>query len=260
MPPAKKKQTRPRYASTLSKWHRRTGITSALFVVWLALTGLLLGHTDDLTLSKRYLVAGWLLDWYGIPVPHEVAGVGVAEDWISQVGESLYFNDRPVDGEYGSLQGAVRLPESIVIATNEQLVMLTPNGDPLEVLGPTHAVPRDIRRIGVHGELLIVHAGQYVYAFDAALLAWHRVQDTGVNWSQRAELPDALRKRVVENHRGRLLTLERLVLDLHSGRLFGRPGVFVMNLAAIAFLVLAVSGVVTWIAQKTRLSNRKETS
>ena len=41
------------------------------------------------------------------------------------------------------------------------------------------------------------------------------------------------------------LSLERLLLDVHSGRIFGRYGPWVVDAAAIALLMLGLSGV--WI-------------
>ena len=57
---------RLRRRNTLTIWHRRLGLTAALFVLLLATTGLALNHTDGLRLDERYVGAGWLLRWYGI--------------------------------------------------------------------------------------------------------------------------------------------------------------------------------------------------
>jgi uncharacterized iron-regulated membrane protein len=49
---------------------------------------------------------------------------------------------------------------------------------------------------------------------------------------------------------GRLLTAQRLLQDLHSGRYFGRAGEWVVNVASMLFVVLAATGL--WIWWKTR--------
>ncbi|MBE9533334.1 MAG: peptidase, partial [Proteobacteria bacterium] len=46
--------------------HRGMGAVVALFVLMLAITGVLLNHTSDLELDDSYLTWGWLLDHYGI--------------------------------------------------------------------------------------------------------------------------------------------------------------------------------------------------
>jgi uncharacterized iron-regulated membrane protein len=45
------------------------------------------------------------------------------------------------------------------------------------------------------------------------------------------------------------LPLERVLLDVHSGRIFGRYGPLAMDLAALALAVLALSGI--WIYLRT---------
>ena len=42
------------------------------------------------------------------------------------------------------------------------------------------------------------------------------------------------------------LPLERVLLDLHSGRIFGEAGVWLVDAAALLFLLLAGSGLWLW--------------
>ncbi len=44
-----------------------------------------------------------------------------------------------------------------------------------------------------------------------------------------------------------VVTWDRLLLDLHTGRFFGHLGPYVMDLAAILLLLLAVSGGYNWL-------------
>jgi hypothetical protein len=48
------------------------------------------------------------------------------------------------------------------------------------------------------------------------------------------------------DYRGRVLTLERLMLDLHSGRLFGLGGTWLMDIVAALLVILAASGMWLW--------------
>ena len=47
------------------RWHRRLGAFSAILVVILSVTGLLLSHNVFLKLNKTFLTQEWLLNWYG---------------------------------------------------------------------------------------------------------------------------------------------------------------------------------------------------
>ena len=55
------------------RWHRRLGITAALFVILLTITGVLLNHNASLNLQKAYIKNEWLLDWYNIDAKQEDA-------------------------------------------------------------------------------------------------------------------------------------------------------------------------------------------
>jgi len=54
------------------------------------------------------------------------------------------------------------------------------------------------------------------------------------------------------------LPMERIMLDLHSGRILGRAGVYIMDAAAIGFLVLAASGVWLWVRRRTSIRTHKQ--
>lgn len=44
-----------------------------------------------------------------------------------------------------------------------------------------------------------------------------------------------------------VVTWDRVLLDLHTGRFFGEAGIYVMDAAAILLLLLALSGIYNWI-------------
>ena len=47
-----------------------------------------------------------------------------------------------------------------------------------------------------------------------------------------------------------IITLERVVIDMHSGRFFGVPGLVMADLAAIAILFLICSGIYVWYKKR----------
>ena len=66
------------------------------------------------------------------------------------------------------------------------------------------------------------------------------------DWVEPVLPPPAATAVYREYFRGYLLTTERLFQDLHSGRLFGPGGVWIVNLSSLMLLVLAITGLWIW--------------
>lgn len=241
-----------------ARWHRRVGIVSALLALWLALTGIALNHTDDFSLDERYVSGEALLSWYGVTVPDEVRSFRVGEHWISQIGERLYFNASEVKGDYGALLGAVATPDAIVVAIDGHLLLLTPAGEKLELLGAVHGVPAAMSAIGLKGQQVIVRGAHGNYLADAQLQQWRPSNAAPAAWAQPTTTPAELRQQLLDRYRSRVLTWERVMRDLHSGRLLGRFGYLVMDVAAVGFIILAGTGVWLWSRRnQTKPKNTK---
>ena len=57
-----------------------------------------------------------------------------------------------------------------------------------------------------------------------------------------------------QRFRSQFLTLERIIVDGHSGRLFGLFGVLLMDLVAVLLILLSVSGVYIWLRKGKKKS------
>lgn len=70
----------------------------------------------------------------------------------------------------------------------------------------------------------------------------------GATWTPSLfqALPVTMKQRVVAQSVPPSLNWQRLLLDLHAGRLFGLAGQLVMDLAALVLVVLALTGTVIW--------------
>jgi uncharacterized iron-regulated membrane protein len=49
---------------------------------------------------------------------------------------------------------------------------------------------------------------------------------------------------------GEVLPTERLLLDLHSGRIFGAAGPWIFDIAALLLILLSLSGTWIWIKRR----------
>lgn len=244
-------------------WHRWLGLAAALFVILLAVTGLMLNHTEALRLDARHVHSDWLLDHYGIHAPAEVPAHAAGEHWISQWGRRLYLDTRDL-GETadGRLIGAGRFGELILIALERALLLVTPEGDVVERLGAESLPALPLQGLGRSPDgRPQLHTPRGSFVADGELLGWQRIGRSAIQRAPAGELPPALRERLLRTWRGQGLSLERVILDLHSGRILGAAGVFVMDAAAVLLLLLAFSGSGIWIVRtlRERQRNRQRT-
>jgi uncharacterized iron-regulated membrane protein len=234
--------------------HRTLGLIATLFVLLLVVTGIAINHSDAWKLDTRHVSANWLLDWYGIAPPGDINSIAAGGTWVSQLGDHLYIDAQELPGRFGALIGAVRMPDAIAIATSvsgaPSIVLATPAGEVVEVLGPEHGVPAGLRAIGAQDNQTVVEGAHGIYRTDAEFSAWtHLDVMTGtepVAWSTASRAPDDLRARIIAVWRGTGLPLTRVLGDLHSGRIWGQVGVLVMDIIAISLVILAASGVWMW--------------
>lgn len=230
----------------LRRWHRRIGLVAAIFVVVFVITGVMLNHTERLGLADLRARSPVLLDWYGIQAPAEALSYRAGPHWVSELGEKIYVNGKAVATEHSGLLGAVLLEEVLVVALEGHVLLLDAAGGLLEVLGGAEGVPSGMSAIGAQDGALVVRAGHGDYRADKDLLRWEKAGATvTASWARPAATPGPLYAAMAAAYRGEGLTLERVLLDLHSGRIFGRYGPLMMDAVALALLVLVLSGI--WV-------------
>lgn len=245
---------------SLYQWHRHVGLIALLLLIVLAVTGLLINHTERLGLDSRYIDSGIVLDWYGIEAAPLTIAFKAGDRWISEVGDRLYMNTRPLADHSSGLTGAVKMDDLLVVAIEGGLLLLTLGGELVERLGGVHGVPAGLQAIGLSADgHLLADAAHGVYVADPALLGWRDYTgDAAVIWSRPAAPPPALVSQVQRHQRTHILPLERMLLDLHSGRILGSWGVYVMDAAALLLIFLGLTGSWLWCQQfrKQRLHHK----
>ena len=243
---AKSRKRWRRWAATARSWHRRIGLVIAALVAVLAITGLLLNHGDRLGLDRIRVVTGWVVDWYGLTPVDDPVHFRAGEHWVSWIDGAVYANGRRVGDARGTARGAVALDSLVAMATSEALVIFTGDGELVERLG-TSFLPGAIARVGTAGsqDRIVIRTQEVQFASDSDLLTWSPFEDE-VIWSQTGTPTEAVLNVQLAAYRGQGLPLSRVLLDLHSGRLFGSAGAAVMDAAAIFLLVLVATGIVNW--------------
>jgi hypothetical protein len=245
-----------RQLHSLYIWHRWIGLSAAAFVILLALTGLALNHTGEMALDRTFITSPALLDWYGIRAPDDISAYHAGPLTVASIGRQVYVDSVRLSHIEPPLAGAVYLDGIIVVALTDSLLLLTGSGELLERLDPVAGVPAGIQSVGVAPDnRLVVQTADGYHTTDSTMISWKiMTPQTNVTWSVPITPTPALVSDLQQRYRGSGLSMERIMLDLHSGRILGTWGVYLMDGAAIVFLLLAASGI--WLWGRRRASAR----
>jgi len=243
-----------RSQSRIPRWHRYLGISGALFALLLAATGIPLNHTSDLELDSHYVQNGWLLKHYGLQMP-EPASYPVGPRWISQLGQRLYLDAQEIAADAAPLIGALSYSGMTVVLTETALLLLDESGALIEHLEYQNGLPGIPQRLGITREnSLALQTNEGWYATNEALYPWNSIPKPPSQIAIPVEASVALQQKLTSNYLGTGVSLERLLLDLHTGRIFGPLGVYLVDLMALALSGLAITGLSSWFRRKRNAS------
>lgn len=240
---------------SLYLWHRYAGLLAAVLAAWLALTGIVLNHADDLRLADQSVEQRWLMDVYNVEPPAALSSQRIGTHWLTATGGVVYLDDQRIAA--GEWAGGTTTEFGFVIALPDRLQLYTPEAERIEEL-PFTASAATIRAIGSTSEGIVVIAGDRAFVANAEFTAFEPLErDIDLASPQLQPLPAELLDAVGRDLVAQALDWERVMLDLHSGRLFGKAGVWLADLAGALLLLLAITGVIVWWQRaRTRRAHR----
>ena len=186
------------------------------FVLFLSLTGITLNHSTDLGLDRKYVTWNWLLDAYGMALPESYAGM-------------------------------VTIDPLVVVGDGRRVHVLLSSGELVESIDLVSQLPGRIERVGLADGRAILQSGGGLLRSDADLTEfaeWTDGDAAEVSWSRAAAVDTPGLEALEAAWRGSGLTIERVLLDLHSGRLFSLPGRLLLDIVGIGLILLSISGLV----------------
>jgi hypothetical protein len=226
------------------KAHRIAGIFLSLFLIIIAVSGVMVNHAALLGLDKTSVPA-FIAGWYYRDALSSVSGYRVTEGYVYSIGTEVYLNRTLVTDCAQGLSGATTVSEGVIALCTGDLLVVSPGGRLVERLGSVHGVPDGVERLGHAGGGLVLGMSDTNRGFDPDTLETIPAP-ANVSWQQAVRVPAALTRASLAD----AVSWEQFVLDLHSGRLFGASGAgFVDGLAALLVL-MAVSGVLLWRAPR----------
>ncbi len=102
--------------------------------------------------------------------------------------------------------------------------------------------------MGSLDERIYLETTEGLLASDDLLINWAPAEapTNAIGWASASPLSVSEAAPYRERFRRQMLSAERWLQDLHSGRFFGTPGLIVVDLASVLMLVLAGTGILLW--------------
>lgn len=240
---------RKRSSSLTRRLHRSIGAGVSIFVLFMVISGITINHSNDLGLDQQAVEQSVLLDWYGLDKPSSIYSFTASTNWISFAGSQLYLNGSPVTAISNGV-GAVASNELLIVAANRELLLLDRKGRLIERITWEQVDTGPIEAIGMLADGgVVVKSRQQLWISTDELLSWQKLTDLNERpqWSSSTPSPDSIQQTINQHYRGDSLSLEQVLLDVHSGRIFGTIGILVYDLLALAVGFLAISGMIMWV-------------
>lgn len=227
--------------------HRWVGVSLLVFVLFLAITGITLNHSADLGLDRRHVSWSWLLDAYGMEAPQPSASFEDGGFRATLMGERLFLDGKDTGQSMSSLVGLIVLEPLLLAAGGNTAHVFMTSGEVVESIDLGAELPGPIKRVGAVGGRAVILSSNELFRSDediAVFEAWRDNVASEIPWSV-ASPPDADSLAELEAAwRGRGVTVERFLLDLHSGRILDVPGTLLMDIVAACMILLGISGLI----------------
>jgi hypothetical protein len=215
----------------------------ALAVAWFVITGVILNHSDDFHLSEQKVDSPFFLRSYGVSLPEPGAAFQVHGQWVYQLADEIFLGKTPLLISVPSLVAVLEKDNLIVVGLEEQVVLFNAQGEMLHSFDTKEKI---IRMGWLDGTMILQTSMSFYKANDAIdqLTAYMEGIDSKhiqmIHWAVPQVLPKEEVVDVTQRFKTQGPDREQVLKDLHSGKFFGKLGVYVIDLIALGsmFLVL----------------------
>jgi len=246
-----KKSFHQRLIRHLRAWHRKLGIITAVFIVFLASSGMMINHANFLTLDTSSVKSTWLLDFYGVKAPVEVRFY--ADQKISVADNYVWLNDKLLFESSTPVISAAKFQQFYIIVNSDQISLYSHQGELVDQLDSASGVPDNILALAINNQHIIVKTNDNMMQTDSDFFAWQTVAGNNFNWITPENASNTVKQIAILQFKSQFLSWEQVLLDAHSGRIFSQAGVFVSDIIALLLIMLSVSGIYIWL----RYANNK---
>lgn len=250
------KPRRRQLVGLLWHWHRRIGVLAAFFVVILATTGIVLNHSSQLGLDRSFIDWPWLTRAYG-DNSGDLPAFLLGDQWLSRAANGrVYLDGQDVAPCNGNLVGAVASGGLLYAGCAEALLLITETGELVESVSASTGLPVPLQAVGLVDSRIVLQVADTWWLADLDRMEFGERAPRGAIIGQLApdQLPEAIHALIPDAQQW--LSWERVLLDVHSGRVVGRMGVLWVDVVGVLLTTLASSGIAMWWLHRRRKERR----
>ena len=234
--------------------HRVVAIGALVFLIVITITGLILNHADALGLSQRPASSVLASRLYGIEAPPIDAAFEAAGMTFATAANTLFADGVVLAHDTGELRGAIVSRDAgidvIVVATDREVFVTTSSAVLIE-RSERDSQPRLIK-LGNDGHRVVaaLHDGHVEFDPQQMNFSAFDGRDNDIEWSEPVALADEQLLQIGNAAIGQSVNWERILIDLHSGRIFPTAGIYIADITAACLLYLCMSGLALWFRRR----------
>jgi hypothetical protein len=245
-------------SAALRSWHQRAGLAAFFFLGWLGISGILLNEASDLGLNGIRVSWPWLMAIYGLHAAPPQNGFLAGSHWLASASHSTFLDGHALASDINTPLGMASASdghqETVYVATPSSVVLLDARGGRIDELRDPPLPVTTVRAVGTvsgHGNTIAVRDDSSAYQSTDGGETWTQVRPNQVSWSDPQPLSSKQQDQLAPYSRPSV-AVQQVLVDAHSGRLFGRYGTYVIDLVGLTALLLATSGMWMYIRTQSR--------
>jgi len=143
----------------------------------------------------------------------------------------------------------------VLVGAQRMVYVITTAGEFVQAIDVGAELPGPIERVGRAGGRALLQSDGKLFRSDPDITgfeSWDIESRDDLRWSAATPPEAAQLETIRASYRGRGLTAERVLADLHSGRIFTITGTVIMDVVALCMIVLSISGLIMWMQHNRR--------